>query len=65
MANRLKAFGVGVISLFRPVEIKKKRGRAWIKGTSHKGFLFWFLSLFYDMRQRRSGRIWIQLRQRK
>jgi hypothetical protein len=63
MGKHLKAFGVAAISLFRPVKIKKKRGRAMIEGVSHK--FFRFLSLFYDMRRRRSGRTWIQLKQRR
>jgi hypothetical protein len=61
--RRLKAFGVAIISLVRPVQIKRKRGRAWIEGVGRK--FRKFLSLFYDVRWRRSGRTWIQLKQRK
>lgn len=59
---KLKAFGVAVLSLFRKVEINK-RGHAWVEGWSFR--LFKMLSLFYDVRRTRSGRMWIQLRERK
>jgi hypothetical protein len=61
--RRLKAFGVAVISLFKRVEIKGKKGRAWIDGAGRRFRAF--LSLFYDVRRRRSGKTWIQLRQRR
>ena len=61
--RRLKAFGVALISLFRRVEIKKRKGRAWIEGASYR--FRRVLSLFYDVRYRQSGKTWIQLKQRR
>jgi len=61
--RRLKAFGVAIISLVRPVQIKRKRGRAWIERVGYK--FRRFLSFFYDVRWRRSGKTWIQLRQHR
>jgi len=63
MGERLKALGVGILSLRHPVKIKGRKGRAWIEGINYR--VFRILDLFFDMRRRPSGATWIQLRKRK
>ncbi|MBI2427521.1 MAG: hypothetical protein HYV29_01740 [Ignavibacteriales bacterium] len=62
--RRLKAFIIATFSIAWVVEFKKKkRVQIHFKRNEHK-VLFRFLDLFFDVRVKPNGEVWLNLKQR-
>lgn len=62
--RRIKSFIIATLSLQWAVEFKrKKRVQIHFKRREHK-ILFWFLDLFFDVRVKPNGEVWLNLKQR-
>lgn len=62
--RRVKAFIIATVSLFyQTVFLKKKKVQIHFKRQEHK-ILFSLLDLFFDVRRKANGEVWLNLKQR-